>query len=134
MPIANGLREVGEDFTDRGNEAMILGGGLAISGLALEATGVGVPVGGALHTATVAVSGAGVAAYAFGGVSTLLGHAVGTTATGADFDQVVKVATSGWIGSIGTGLDQPGTETIDQVIGDLSSRGFNVELPNRYGC
>ena len=130
-PIANKLLWIGDSFADVGNKYMIVAGGLAISGLVLESSGVGLPIGGALHITTSIVTSASLTAYTVGGLSTLGGHAVGVIATGR-LDLVGDVGASGWFGSVGLG--QPGTETLDQALGEISSRTANLNLPTQYGC
>ncbi|MCP5396172.1 MAG: RHS repeat-associated core domain-containing protein [Sphingomonadaceae bacterium] len=134
VPIANGLLEAGEGYVQIGNDLFIVGGGLAITGMVLEGTGIGAPAGGTVHLVTAGLASAGGTAYALGGLSSLGGHTIGTVATGGDVGQVVNVATSGVLGNVNSELRTPGIETVDQGISAISDRLFPLNLPKRYRC
>ncbi len=120
LDFFNGLRDFGSATNDAGDKALILGGGVAIAGLATASTGVGAPLGLSAEVVAGGLGTVGLLAKGVGGGLEAIGEIGAAVQIGVARPQAGTFIVRGIIGVV---------PFADDIVGSLSGEAADAFLP-----
>ncbi len=120
LNFLNGLRDFGSATNDAGNKALIVGGGVAIAGLATASTGVGAPVGLSAEVVAGGLATVGLLAKSLGGGLEAIGEIGAAIQTGTARENAGTFIFRGAIGFVPFGND---------IVGGIAGEAAEAFLP-----